>query len=35
MEDILKDVGQHVGTFGNGHYEATVQDDGSVINYNT
>lgn len=31
MEDILKDVGQHVGTWGNGHYEATVRDDGGVV----
>ncbi len=31
MEDILKDVGQHAGTWGTGHYEANVLDDGSVI----
>jgi len=31
MTDTLKDVGRHIGTYGNGHYEATVQDDGSVI----
>ncbi|MBI2847149.1 MAG: hypothetical protein HYX82_04625 [Chloroflexi bacterium] len=31
MEDILKDVSRHVGTFGVGHYEAAVRDDGSVI----
>lgn len=31
MADNLKDAGQHIGTYGNGHYEATVQDDGSVI----
>ena len=31
MADTLTDVGQHIGTWGNGHYEATIQDDGSVI----
>lgn len=31
MEETLEDVGQHIGTYGNGHYEAKVQDDGSVI----
>lgn len=31
MTDTLKDVGQHIGTWGNGHYEATIGDDGNVI----
>jgi hypothetical protein len=29
--ESLKDVGKHDGTWGNGHYEATVYDDGKVI----
>lgn len=31
MTDILKDVGRHIGSWGNGHYEAKVEDGGSVI----
>ncbi len=31
MTDALKDVGKHEGTWGTGHYEANVQNDGSVI----
>lgn len=31
MADTLKDVGRHTGTYGNGHYEATVGDTGGVI----
>jgi len=30
MSGTLKDVGKHIGTYGDGHYEATVLDDGSV-----
>ena len=30
MADTLKDVGEHKGTYGDGHYEAIVQDDGGV-----
>ena len=30
MDETLEDVGQHRGTWGDGHYEATVQDDGRV-----
>ena len=31
MVDTLKDVGLHSGTHGDGHYEATAQDDGGVV----
>jgi hypothetical protein len=31
MAETLKDVGNHSGTSGDGHYEATVLGDGSVI----
>ncbi len=31
MIDPLKDVGQHSGTYGNGHYEATAYDNGNKI----
>ena len=31
MTETLKDVGQHIGTYGNGHYEVTVYDDGRVV----
>lgn len=30
MVEALKDVGNHNGTYGTGHYEARVLDDGSV-----
>ena len=30
MADTLTDVGQHNGTWGNGHYEANLRDDGGV-----
>lgn len=31
MVEILKDVGQHRGTWGDGHYEATVRDNDYVV----
>jgi len=31
MAETLKDVGQHIGTYGNGHYEVTVYEDGRVV----
>lgn len=31
MTEILKNVGQHIGTWGNGHYEVAVYDDGRVV----
>ncbi len=30
MKRTLEDVGRHIGSTGNGHYEATVGDDDSV-----
>ncbi len=30
MAETLQDVGKHSGTWGDGHYEATVLDNGSV-----
>jgi len=29
--ETLKNVARHSGTWGNGHYEATVQDNGNVV----
>ncbi len=34
MTETLKDVGKHSGTYGDGHYEATVFDDG-IVNITT
>lgn len=31
MTEFLKDAGKHSGTFGDGHYEVSVQNDGSVV----
>jgi len=31
MAETLKDVGQHKGSWGNGHYEATVYENGAVV----
>ena len=31
MTGSLKDVGEHRGTYGDGHYEATVHENGGVV----
>jgi hypothetical protein len=31
MGDRLKDVGIHIGTWSNGHYEAHIGNDGNVV----
>lgn len=31
MAESLKDVGKHKGTWSDGHYEATVRQDGRVV----
>ena len=33
MTETLKDVGRHIGTYGLGHYKATVKDNDSVEIY--